>query len=212
MKLIILVEAVPYSGNRSFQWKPFLLVEVIHFNGNQCPQWKPFLLVEAIPFSGSYSFLWKPLPLVEDIPFSGSHSFQWKPFLFIGSHSLQLKLFLLLEAIPFIFFQESLFFWWKSLPAVETNLFGRSLLFLVEGWWKLLLLIETFPFSGSHSFQCFNIFTSRSYQNLPEYLNINDSVRSLKMANLSCIHIPGEVFQNSEGYLESSRASGVESF
>ena len=37
---------------------------------------------------------------------------------------------------------------------------------------------------------------------------ISDSVRLLKMANLSCIHIPGEVFQSSEGYLEPSRASG----
>ena len=27
-----------------------------------------------------------------------------------------------------------------------------------------------------------------------------DSVRLLKMVNLSCIHIPGEVFQCSEGY------------
>ena len=32
------------------------------------------------------------------------------------------------------------------------------------------------------------------------------------MANLSCIPIPGKVFQNSEGYLEPSQASGVESF
>ena len=32
------------------------------------------------------------------------------------------------------------------------------------------------------------------------------------MANLSCIPIPGEVFQKSEGYLEPSQASGVESF
>ena len=29
------------------------------------------------------------------------------------------------------------------------------------------------------------------------------------MVNLSCIHIPGEVFQSSEGYLEPSRTSGV---
>ena len=52
----------------------------------------------------------------------------------------------------------------------------------------------------------------RSYQKLHEYLNIYDSVRSLKMANLSCIHIPGEVFQNSMEYVEPSRASGVECF
>ena len=39
-------------------------------------------------------------------------------------------------------------------------------------------------------------------------ISISDSVRLLKMANLSCIHIPGEVFQSSEGYLKPSRASG----
>ena len=32
------------------------------------------------------------------------------------------------------------------------------------------------------------------------------------MASLSCIPIPGEVFQNSEEYLKPSQASGVESF
>ena len=32
------------------------------------------------------------------------------------------------------------------------------------------------------------------------------------MANLSCVPIPGEVFQNSEGYLEPSQASEVERF
>ena len=36
--------------------------------------------------------------------------------------------------------------------------------------------------------------------------------RPLKMANLLCIHIPREVFHSSEGYLEPSRTSGVESF
>ena len=79
-------------------------------------------------------------------------------------------------------------------------------------WWKLLLLIKTFPLSGSHSFQCFKILTSRSYQKLSEYLNINDSVRSLQTENLLYIHIPREVFQSTEGYLEPSQASGVESF
>ena len=67
-------------------------------------------------------------------------------------------------------------------------------------------LVKAIPFS------VFNIFTSRSYQKLPEYSNINDSVRSFKMANFPCIHIPGKVFQSSEGYLEPSRASAVESF
>ena len=32
------------------------------------------------------------------------------------------------------------------------------------------------------------------------------------MVHLSSIHIPGEVFQNSEGYLEPSRAPGVQGF
>ena len=32
------------------------------------------------------------------------------------------------------------------------------------------------------------------------------------MANLSCIHIPGEVFWSSEGYLELSQASGIKHF
>ena len=32
------------------------------------------------------------------------------------------------------------------------------------------------------------------------------------MANFLCIHIPGEVFQSSEGYLEPSRASGIKRF
>ena len=196
------METVSFSGNNSFQWKPFLLVEAVHFNGNHCPQWKTFLLVEAISLEETIGLQWKQFLLVETAPFDRWHFLYW-------------KLFLLLEAIHFSanyslqFFPQSLCFWWKSLRTVETNLFRRSLFFLVKTWWKLLLLIKTFPFRGSHSFQCFNIFTSRSYQKLPEYLNINDSVRSLKMANLSCIHIPGEVFQSSERYLEPSRTSGV---
>ena len=138
-------------------------------------------------------------PLLEAISFIGSYSFYWKPFI-------------LVEAILCSFFLQSLGFWWKSFPPVETNLFRRSLFFLVKAWWKLLLLIESFPFSGNRSFQYFNIFTSRSYQKLSEYLNINDSLRSLKIGNLLCIHIPREVFQSSEEYLEPSRACRVESF
>ena len=128
--------------------------------------------METIAPSGSHSFQWKPLLLEESIPFSGCNSFQWKPFLlidgisFIGSHSFQC-------------FPQGLCFWWKSLPVVEINPFSRSLFFLVEARWKLLLSIETFPFSGSYSVQCFNIFTSRSYQKLSELL-INDSVRSTR--------------------------------
>ena len=123
---------------------------------------------------------------METIASSGRHSFQQKLFLIVETISFQWKPFLLVEAIPFSGSHSCL---WKPLP-----------------------LVEEIPFSGSHYFQCFNIFTSRSYQKLSEYLNINDSVRSLKMVNLSCIHIPREVFQSSERYLEPSRASGVESF
>ena len=137
---------------------------------------------------------------MESIAHSGSHYFQRKPFFsmeaihFSEHHSFQWKPFPVVEAIPF---RESLCFSWKSLP----HFFQ----------WKLLLLIETFPFSGSHSFQCFNIFV-RSYHQLPELLNINDSVRLLKMANLSYIHIPVEVFQSSEAYLGPCRTSGMKRF
>ena len=41
---------------------------------------------------------------------------------------------------------------------------------------------------------------------------MNYSVTLLKMANLSCIHIPEEVFQSSEGYLEPSPACGIKRF
>ena len=57
--------------------------------------------------------------------------------------------------------------------------------------------VEAFPFSVS------TFSVGRSYQKLRELL-INHSVRSPKMANLSCIHIPEEVFQSSEAYLEPS--------
>ena len=195
------METIAPSGRHSFQWKPLPLVGAVRFSVNcfLSFQWKPFLQRKPLAFSGSNSFQWKLLLLIDGISFIGSYSFYWKPFI-------------LMEAISYRRCSVKKVFLEKSLPAVETNLFRRSLFFLVEAWWKLLLLIETFPFSGSHSFQCFNIFTSRSYQKLSEYLNINDSVRSLKMANLLCIRISREVFQSSEGYLEPSRASGVESF
>ena len=128
----------------------------------------------------------KQLLLIDDISFIFSYYFYWKPFV-------------LVEAIPFSFSVKPYCFWWRSLPVIETNPFSGSLFFLVEAWWKLLLLIKTFPFSRSHSFWCFNIFTSRSYQKLRELLNINNSARLLKMVNLSCIHIPGEIFRAQMG-------------
>ena len=195
------METITLRGRHSFKRKPLFLVEAVRFSVNcfLSFQWKLFLYRKPLAFSGSNSFQWKLLLSIDGISFIGSYSVYWKPFIFV-------------KGIPFSFFLQSLYFWWKSLPAVETNAFRRSLSFLVETWWKLLLLIEPFPFSGNHSFQCFNIFISRSYQKLNEYLTVNDSVRSKRVANLSCIHVSGEVFQNSEGYLEPSRASGVESF
>ena len=50
------------------------------------------------------------------------------------------------------------------------------------------------------------------YRQLCELLNINYSVRLLKMANLSCIHILVEVFQSSEAYLGPCRITGMERF
>ena len=138
--------------------------------------------MESISRSGSHYFQRKPFFSMEAIHFSEHHPFQWKPFPVV-------------EAIPF---RKSLCFSWKSLP----HFFQ----------WKLLLLIKTFPFSGSHSFQCFKIFARRTYRQLRELLNINDSVRLLKMANLSCIHIPEEVFQSSEAYLVPCPTSGMKRF
>ena len=160
---------VRFSGKCSFQSKLFLSVEAIIFSGNHWP------IVVFNSFSGNCSFKWKTILSLEAIPFIGSHPFQWKSFFLVdtisgsGSHSFQGKPLFFVEIVA-PFFQ-----------------------------WKLLLLIETFPFSGSHSFQCFNICLGRSYHQLRELLNINDSVRLLQMANLPCIHIPVEVFLSSGG-------------
>ena len=179
------------SRAHSFQRKPYSLVEAVIFclNWFLSFQWKPFFQEKPLVFSVSISFQWKLLLLVDGIFFIRSYLFYWKSFI-------------LVESTPFSFVHKAFFFCWKSLPAVETNLFRKSLFFLVEAWWKLHFLIKSFPFSRSHCFQWFSIFTSRSYQKLPEHLNINDSLRSLTMANLSCIHIHGKV-------LEPSQASGV---
>ena len=148
------MENIAPSGGHSFQWKSFPLVKAVRFSVSYFLffQWKPFLQRKPLTFIGSNSFQWKLLVLIDGISFIGSYSFYWKPFI-------------LVKAILSSFFLQSLCFWWKSLPPVETNLFRRSLFFLVKAWWKLLLLIESFPFSGSRSFQYFNVFTSRSYLN-----------------------------------------------
>ena len=170
--------------------------------------------MEAVPFGGRHFFQWKPFLLVETIPFSGNSSLQWKPFLLMETIPFNVKPFLLVEAIHF---SENHSFWWKPFPVVEAIPFREN---LCSSWkslphffqWKLLLLIKTFPFSGSHSFQCFNIFVRRRYRQLHELLNVNDIVRLLKMANLLCIHIPVEVFQSSEVYLGPCRTSGMKRF
>ena len=68
---------------------------------------------------------------------------------------------------------------------------------------KLFLLVEAIIFSAS---------TFSSGELIAELLNINDSVRLLKIANLSCIHIPVEVFQSSETYLGPCQTSGMMRF
>ena len=119
--------------------------------------------MEDISFIGSYSFYQKPFILVEIIPFSGSHFQQWKQFL-LG---------------------KAFVFRGNHCPQLKPFLIVEAISFQ----WKLLLLIETFPFSGSHFFQCFNIVISRSHH-LRGLLNISNSVRLLKMTIMSCIHIP----------------------
>ena len=182
------METITLRGRHSFKWKPLFLVEAVRFSVNcfLSFQWKLFLYRKLLAFSGSNSFQWKLLLSIDGISFIGSYSFYWKPFIFV-------------KGIPFSFFLQTLYFWWKSLPAVETNPFRRSLSFLVETWWKLLLLIEPFPFSGNHSFQCFNIFISRSYQKLNEYLTVNDSVRSLRVANLYVFTFLEKSFRTQRG-------------
>ena len=225
-KAFILMETIAGSGSYSFSRKPFLLAKVIHFNGNHCPQWKSLLLVEAIFFSGSHLLYQKLFVLVENALFSRNYSCQWKPLFLVetiglqqysfhlvetvpfnGRHFLHWKLFLLLEAIHF---SENHSFQWKPFLVVEAIPFRESLCFSwksLSHYWKLLLLIETFPFSESQSFQCIYIFVSRSYHQLHKLLNMNDSVRLLKMASLTSIHIPVEDFQSSEAYLETCRTS-----
>ena len=212
-KAFILMETIAGSGSYSFSRKPFLLAKVIHFNGNHCPQWKSLLLVEAIFFSGSHLLYQKLFVLVENALFSRNYSFQWKPLFLVETIGLQQYSFYLVETVPFsgrYFLHWKLSLHWKPsilvkiIPFRGSHSFQGKPLFFVEiiapfFQWKLLLLIETFPFSGSHSFQCFNICLGRSYHQLRELLNINDSVRLLQMANLPCIHIPVEVFLSSGG-------------
>ena len=135
--LLKFVEAIPFSRNHSFQWKPFLPVEAYL-------QRKPFLVMEAVLFNGSRFFQLKLILLVETIYFgeniscsqniacSVSHSIEWKQLLLVetiplsGSRSFLLKLFPIVETIP--------------------SSVGHSF------QQKSFLLVEAIPFSGSHSF------------------------------------------------------------
>ena len=182
------METIPLSGSHYFSGSHFSVEAICfirsYFSRKCSDQSKLFLSVEAIIFSGNHwsvgtnhSIQWKLFLLMEGISFNGSYSFYWKPSI-------------LVKTIPFSgshlrqwkpFLLGKAFISWESLP----HFFFQ---------WKLLLLIETFPLSRSHSFQCFNILVRRSQIH---------SVRSLKIRNLSCIHIPVEVFQDSEAYLGS---------
>ena len=133
--------------------------------------------------SGNHSFQWKPFLLVKAIPFSGSRFFQWKALLLIQI------MFLLAEIIPL-----------SGIHSFQ---------------WKPFLQVRAIPFSESHSFQCFSIFVSRSISSyvIIKYIVLDcDSVRILKMANLSCIHIPIDLFQSSETYLEPCETSRMKHF
>ena len=149
---------------------------------------------------------------MEPIAPCGKHSFQWKPYTLVGAVRFRVNCFLSFQCKPFLqrkslAFSRSYSFYWKPFILVQAMLFSFFRKAFVFGenhcrQLKPIFLEEAYSFQQKHggSCFCFNIFTSRSYQKLPEYLNINDSVRSLKMANLSSIHIPGKVLQNSEGY------------
>ena len=136
-----------------FQQKMVFLVETIPFSGSQFffletigLQQKSFYSVETVPFNGRDFLYWKLFTLVEILSFSASHFRQWKPF-FLG------KAFVFLgNHCPQL----------KRFCIVEAISFQR----------KLFLFIETFPFCGSHSCQCFDILASRSYDLLRELLNI----------------------------------------
>ena len=131
---------------------------------------------------------------MEGISFIETYSFYWKPSI-------------LVKTIPF---SGSHFRQWKPFLLGKAFVFRRNHCPIFQ--WKLLLLIETFPFSGSHSVQCLSIFVRRGCRQLRELLHITDSVRLLKMADLSCIHIRVEVFQSSETYLGPCRTSGMKRF
>ena len=51
LMLFLLVEAIPFSGNHSFLWKPLPLVEDIPPSGSHCFSGNHSFLVKAIPYS-----------------------------------------------------------------------------------------------------------------------------------------------------------------
>ena len=58
------VETVPFNGRHCLCWRLFLLLEAIHFSGNLSFQWKP---VEVLSDCGSHSFQGKLLFFLEII-------------------------------------------------------------------------------------------------------------------------------------------------
>ena len=127
---------------------------------------KLFVLVENALFTQNYCFLVQAIILF------------CKPLACSRNHSIQWKLFPLMEHISFI---GSYFFYQKPFILVESIPFNGSHL------WKLkpFLLGKAFAFFGNHcpqlkpfrlveviSFQCFNIFVSRSCLQLHELLNM----------------------------------------
>ena len=162
------METIARSGGHYFRCQPYVLLEAIHFSGKRSFQSKLFLLAA---YNSNYSIQWKLFPLMEGISVIGSHFFQGKLFLaiietfsFIRSHffleeaapfnrkfPFQWKPFLLVKAIPqsFILMEAILFNGnhcqkWKSIFWVVAICFIRSYSFQ----WKMLFLVETIPFSG----------------------------------------------------------------
>ena len=145
----VLLEPICLSGKLSFWSNIFLLVEVIIFLETIGLQQKSVHLVGTAPFNGRHFLYWKLFLLLEAINFSGNHSFQWNPFPVVEAIHFRERFCFLGDHCP----------WLKPFHLVEAISFQT----------KLLLLIETFPFSGSHSF--FSILTFSSVEVISSYLN-----------------------------------------
>ena len=102
---------------------------------------------------------------MEPIAPSGNHSFQWKPYTLVEAVRFSVNCFLSFQCKPFRQRKSLVFSFRKAF--VFGEIYCRQL--------KPIFLEEAYSFQQKHggSCFCFNIFTSRSYQKLPEYLNIN---------------------------------------